>query len=79
MTQRLSITLERHNIMTQRLAITLEQHNIITQRLAITLERHNIITQRLAITTEQLYMYIMTSPPDIMLYNPIAMELLLYL
>ena len=63
--------------MTQRLAITLEQHNIMTQRLAITLERHNIMTQRLAITTEQ--QYIMTSPPDIMLYNPNAMELLLYL
>ena len=66
MTQRLAITLEQHNIMTQRLGITLEQHNIMTQRLAITLERHNIMTQRLAITTEQ--QYIMTSPPDIMLY-----------
>ena len=63
--------------MTQRLAITLERHNIMTQRLAITLERHSIMTQRLAITTEQ--QYIMTSPPDIMLYNPNAMELLLYL
>ena len=63
--------------MTQRLAITLERHNITTQRLAITLKRHNIMTQRLAITTEQ--QYIMTSPPDIMLYNPNAMELLLYL
>ena len=63
--------------MTQRLAITLEQHNIMTQRLAISLERHNIMTPRLAITTEQ--QYIMTSPPDIMLYNPNAMELLLYL
>jgi hypothetical protein len=63
--------------MTQRLAITLEQHNIMTQRLAITLERYNITTPRLAITTEQ--QYIMTSPPDIMLYNPNAMELLLYL
>jgi hypothetical protein len=63
--------------MTQRLAITLERHNITTQRLAITLKRHNIMTQRLAITTEQ--QYIMTSPPDIMLNNPNAMELLLYL
>lgn len=63
--------------MTQRLAIMLERHNIMPQRLAITLERHNIMTQRLAITTEQ--QYIMTSPPDIMLYNPNAMELLLYL
>ena len=63
--------------MTQRLAITLERHSITTQRLAITLKRHNIMTQRLAITTEQ--QYIMTSPPDIMLYNPNAMELLLYL
>jgi hypothetical protein len=49
MTQRLAITLERHDIMTQRLAITLERYNIMTQRLAITLERHNIMTQRLAI------------------------------
>jgi lipopolysaccharide export system protein LptC len=55
----------------------LQQHNIMTQRLAITLERHDIMTQRLAITTEQ--QFIMTSPPDIMLYNPNAMELLLYL
>jgi hypothetical protein len=38
MTQRLAITLERHDIMTQRLAITLERYNIMTQRLAITLE-----------------------------------------
>jgi len=49
----------------------------MTQRLAITLERHNIMKKRLAITTEQ--QYIMTSPPDIMLYNPNAMELLLCL
>lgn len=63
--------------MTQRLAIMVERHNIMPQRLAIALERHNIMTQRLAITTEQ--QYIMTSPPDIMLYNPNAMELLLYL
>ena len=58
--------------MTQRPAITLEQHNIMTQRLAITLERHNITTQRLAITTATIH-------HDIMLYNPNAMELLLYL
>ena len=63
--------------MTRRLAITTEQQYIMTQRLAITLEQHNIMTQRLAITTEQ--QYIMTSPPNIMLYNPNAMELLLYL
>jgi hypothetical protein len=63
--------------MTRRIAITTEQQYIMTQRLAITLEQHNIMTQRLAITTEQ--QYIMTSPPNIMLYNPNAMELLLYL
>ena len=71
MTQRLAITLERHDIMTQRLAITLERYNIMTQRLAITLERHNIM-KRLAIMRATIH-------HDIMLYNPNVMELLLYM